>query len=829
MKKQLIIIVTIALLALCATVAQAAPAVVEQRVDINLPSGVALEKDNDVTAAMFSRLFGDSWKQVTGNSGGKHMAEDTAGGLGMFSGLIVSVLGVLNLAAMTFVSAAILYMWGIFAVTTAHEGSKLGGSMYNSLWVPVRHAFSFSLTVPVLNGLSMLQVGIIAMVSLSINFANVVWDTAGGYISEHAHVGIIDSAAPMLETEAYQMMPVMFEASVMQELAKASEKRPGDAWAENESLGLRDAATPYAVKREIYKENYILETNPTGGYKALYARPISGLRLEDIGAVYIPIAKWTVTPGVVYEGGMTEDVITPPAKEAADISEAVSEARLDAAYRLWEDMRMQAIHYITHNESTKGGEPAVNPARYDSAAKPLDYLQSVRTYRASVSQATSEAVRVYVNADETQRRRLAVAIDSTGSGSDRQSTFGWASAGMFTFTLASLQKKIDDDVMQQTYYGFRDRKATDKDTGWLFRFTERTYSRLDPIHARALQWAPDYFAYSVLQNSRYSAVDMAANDDKGTFRQIGEIIAKALLTSKDTVGSATNKNDRTGVLSAVLEEFGKYDPIVVMQSFGNRLLNAAGLVAGASVLTSTNKFTSGFLGSGIVIAIFAAGVLFAFVVPITPFVFWMRALLSWIFLVVESMVAAPFWACTHSLPEGHGFAGNHARQGYLMLLDILIRPVLLVLGAVFAVAVMQATGWLFSTLMNSWFSNIGSFVGMSFLADITFSIVVMSVMYYASLTIFTKGVNYMPEHISRWIGGNTHGLGGEDQDTSQATKIVGGVVQTGGGAANLEGAGQAGGSLYRAAREKLSGKKGNEGGTGKGNKSDLPPSISPKE
>ena len=827
MKKIIIIIAAVMLLALCAN-AQAAQ--VEQRVDINLPDGVAIEKDNDVTAAMFSRLFGESWKSITSNSGGKHSAEDAAGGLGMFSGLIVSVLGVLNLAAMTFVSAAIVYMWGIFAVTTAHEGGKLGGSMYNSLWVPVRHAFSFSLTVPVLNGLSMLQVGIIAMVSLSINFANVVWDTAGGYISEHAHVGIIDSAAPMLETEAYQMMPVMFEAAVMQELAKASEKRPGDAWAEDDSLGLRDAATPEATKREIYKENYVLETNPTGGYMALYARPISGLRLEDLGAVYIPIAKWTVNMPVSYGDGYYagEPEVIPPKKEDADISAAVSQARLNAAVALWDDMRVQAIKYITSRESTKGGEPAVAAARYDSAAKPTDYLKSVRTYRASVSKATSEAVRLYVNADETQRRRLAVAIDSQGTDGNRSSTFGWASAGMFSFTLASLQKHIDDEVMQATYYGFRDRKATDKDTGLFFRFTESTYNRLDPAHAKALQMAPDYFAYNVLQNSRYSATDMAQDGDKGMFRTIGEIIAKTLLTSKDTLGSATNKNDKTGVLSAVLEEFGKYDPIVVMQSFGNRLLNAAGLVAGASVLTSTNKFTSGFLGSGIVIAIFAAGVLFAFIVPITPFVFWMRALLSWIFLVVESMVAAPFWACTHSLPEGHGFAGNHARQGYLMLLDILIRPVLLVLGAVFAVAVMQATGWLFATLMNSWFSSIGSFIGMSFLADITFSIVVMSVMYYASLTIFTKGVNYMPEHISRWIGGNTHGLGGEDQDTSQATKIVGGVVSQGGGAANLEGMGQAGGGLYRTAREKLSG-KGGGGTTGKGNKTDLPAPITPKE
>ena len=268
-----------------------------------------------------------------------------------------------------------------------------------------------------------------------------------------------------------------------------------------------------------------------------------------------------------------------------------------------------------------------------------------------------------------------------------------------------------------------------------------------------------------------------------------------------------------------------------MQSFGDRLLSAASALLGISVLGTLAGV--GIVGAMTVVAVFAAGAMFAYVVPITPFIFWMQALVSWIFLVIETMVAAPFWACVHALPQGTGFAGERARQGYMMLVDILIRPVLLVLGATFAVAMMQAVGWLFGTLMNGWFTNVGEYVGRSFVADIVFSIIVMSVMYYASLTIFTKGVNYMPQHVSRWMGGTTAGQGlGAEGDMHAATKVVGGVINQSGGAAGALGGGLAGAGqrMYGRARASLAGAKGTEGSTGAGGpKADLPAQITPKE
>ena len=119
---------------------------------------------------MFFHLFGNAWTFVTGGSGQAFTQTE----MSAYANLIVSLLHILNVVCMVYVGIAVLYAWGIFAVITAHEGQKLGGSMYNSLWVPVRHAMALCISVPVMNSLSLLQVAMIGCIGMSINMANTV-------------------------------------------------------------------------------------------------------------------------------------------------------------------------------------------------------------------------------------------------------------------------------------------------------------------------------------------------------------------------------------------------------------------------------------------------------------------------------------------------------------------------------------------------------------------------------------------------------------------------------------------------------------------------------
>ena len=180
------------------------------RPDINIPASIAVENKNDITLYTLTELLGDPFKEIAG----KAASEGTAS----YSGLLIGILGVLNILSMIYVGASVAYLWAIFAATTAHNGEKLGGGVYDSLWIPLRQAGAFVLTVPVLKGLSVMQILLIACISISINFANTIWNAASKYMAEHANVGIIETAAPAMDESVYRALPMMFRDAVIQQI-----------------------------------------------------------------------------------------------------------------------------------------------------------------------------------------------------------------------------------------------------------------------------------------------------------------------------------------------------------------------------------------------------------------------------------------------------------------------------------------------------------------------------------------------------------------------------------------------------------------------------------
>jgi hypothetical protein len=76
------------------------------------------------------------------------------------------------------------------------------------------------------------------------------------------------------------------------------------------------------------------------------------------------------------------------------------------------------------------------------------------------------------------------------------------------------------------------------------------------------------------------------------------------------------------------------------------------------------------------------------------------AVAGWLVMLAQSMVAAPLWAAAHAMPEGEGFAGERAKQGYMLLMNVAIRPILLVIGFVLAMGMVWASVWMSQSLMS---------------------------------------------------------------------------------------------------------------------------------
>ena len=726
-------------------------------VQIDLPKQIEIQKTTDVTATVMEALFGEAWVTIAGKP------TANLGFANPFGELIVTVASVMNLAALTYLSLLIMYMWGIFAVSTAHEGKKLGGGTYNSLWVPVRHASAFALTVPVLKGLSLLQVAVLSCVSLSINFANVIWDASSKFIAENAQANVIAVANGSLQEEALSLLPMMFQAAVFQELDK---------------IQIPDRESYYAMNSDDGSGN-LYQTVKGKGVITLYTKSPKTAEKGLLGSVSYP-----------YPTSSSDS------DDRVKVQQELADARIAAAKQLWEGARGLATAYLSTPYATHSIKTLL-PATGETGQ---DYKELVKNYVSSVEEALKAAQYAYVSTDSKVQDMISRSLDyKQGQGT----TNGWAGAGMYQFALASLQKRLDQTILGRVTYTPVDVKGISEGFGGGSNYrASRKKSWF--LSSDTFGWKPDYekifercghyFSTQVLKNTSYSAKLQGEREEWGGWfdklsnllflnpvKKGGEAVAGAIAIDSDNSGTYS---EDTTILATVLQQFSTTDPLVVIQAFGDRLVTASYWIFGGSAASGIiggmlEKFAGvGSMVSGtltiLAVAFFSVGVLMAFVAPITPFIYWLRAILTWIFLVIESIVAAPFWAVVHALPRGEGFAGDAARKGYLMLIDIAIRPVLLVLGAVFAISIVRVTGWFVYKTLNVWFSTAGSFIEMGLTADIVFSIIVISTMYSLVHLCYTKGITFLPEKVSKWIGGAEMGggLGSDDGMAEQSSKVV---------------------------------------------------------
>ncbi|MDE9567200.1 DotA/TraY family protein, partial [Xenorhabdus bovienii] len=76
--------------------------------------------------------------------------------------------------------------------------------------------------------------------------------------------------------------------------------------------------------------------------------------------------------------------------------------------------------------------------------------------------------------------------------------------------------------------------------------------------------------------------------------------------------------------------------------------------------------------------------------PFIPFIYWIAAFANWIVSVLVGATGGSLWSATHI---GVGDEGGHrSSYGYIFLIDVMIRPMLMVFGFVFASTAIVAIG-----------------------------------------------------------------------------------------------------------------------------------------
>ena len=193
------------------------------------------------------------------------------------------------------------------------------------------------------------------------------------------------------------------------------------------------------------------------------------------------------------------------------------------------------------------------------------------------------------------------------------------------------------------------------------------------------------------------------------------------------------------------------------------------LVQGADNPMSGVGDFAGSIGSALMTAAgitLTAGFILFYIVPMLPFMYFFFAVGTWVKTVFEAMVGVPLWALSHLHIEGGGLPGQKAANGYYLLFEIFLRPIMIIMGFIASVTIFSAMA---NVLVDIWEVVIANVGGSTITEqqdptfadsirgpiDKVFYLVMFTMLLYMIGVSSFKLVDQIPQSILRWIGGST--------------------------------------------------------------------------
>ena len=132
-------------------------------------------------------------------------------------------------------------------------------------------------------------------------------------------------------------------------------------------------------------------------------------------------------------------------------------------------------------------------------------------------------------------------------------------------------------------------------------------------------------------------------------------------------------------------------------------------------------------------------------------------------MVGEAIIAAPLWAFTHLGSEGEGM-GHKTSHGYIFLLNVMIRPALMVVGFFLGGAALIAGGTLLNQCFGIALAN-AQFDSVTGLFSIIFYLAIYCSMCLTLVHSCFNLILIVPDQVINWVGGHAAAsVGREDNE-----------------------------------------------------------------
>lgn len=226
-------------------------------------------------------------------------------------------------------------------------------------------------------------------------------------------------------------------------------------------------------------------------------------------------------------------------------------------------------------------------------------------------------------------------------------------------------------------------------------------------------------------------------------------IASIIDASRTAAGNSATITIFTGPIQYALSVIDDKADTLEKKGISNSL-NASASLIGVRTAGLLIGFLNMFLAFNMLISILGG-----YILPIVLFIYFIGNALSWIISVVTSVAAATLWLGLHLMPTKEtGFAG-HAKSGYLMLMDIFLKPVFLVLGVFGAFILSTILLVVFNATFEIVMSTFTFFSAPQSVVELFYNFVLNLIYTIFLLVIFfksAKAVYKIPNALENWIG-----------------------------------------------------------------------------
>lgn len=667
----------------------------------------------DVSIGVLQAILGD-WKSTT--------PDPTIG----------TLFKTFNLGVLVFAAALFMYLSVVGVIHSAEDGEVLGRN-WGSVFVPLRIAGGMSLLFPLANGYSTVQIIVLWLATSGIGFAN--WVT----------VATIDS---FVSSQGTAISIQLIDRNALNETMKSILKAEVCVADHNQSM--HDTDSLINVGRTWFSGPMLEHGQGPNTYGRLFwgVDPLSGALGNGIisttagdvcGSITIPNYSGTFgagssgalsdTSAVVYDwlsGVWSGD-------ELNESNITLRDAHFTAIYNASNELRKSAQDFTSRDPNV------IKPTSDQLANATLTAGVNYRNFIASTMNTPGAIPSTTVMANKI---------------TEGVKTAGWSTLGTFFYQYA----RIGSELSKMTSYAPKILPPAGVPT-------ESDKLMELAVSAAINKGTPNPATVDAMNNAGNAQGGIVGGLVSGTntvtntaTRWTGETFG---IDPKNKVNALMQlKNVGDNILSAAeaLYIAEKSTDLVQKIPGGGTVVKLATSAAGAlfdklkGAFLDDAKGVMKYVGFMSVFALLGFAMMLAFWVPMSPFILWLGAVCGWFIAVIEMVVAAPLWAAAHLHPEGEGMASKYGANGYMIVLEVFAKPVLLVIGFFIAAKFTDV----FLRFASALFFNNMATVNADSVAGIITALAFLFMYVSFCVVIVARCfslIHVIPNSVLRWVGG----------------------------------------------------------------------------